>query len=182
MLTLLLCQNKKLAKNIMKSTFKNAVIFLSIKAEDDFLETGGAFEIFSGGLKHDSGTAVYGIAEDARADGREGDGFQFVFIGKAEAVQRGALQLAVFVSLAHARSNSMDDISRLKVAAGGDYRTPHMRPANAVALLLNSRSAFAPDSARHATAQLQRRIRRIDNGIRRKLRDVALHQADNTVI
>ena len=46
--------------DFVERLFKNRISLISIQAEDDFLETGGAFEIFSGGLKHDAGTAVYG--------------------------------------------------------------------------------------------------------------------------
>src|ERR1700736_357022 len=72
----------------------------------------------------------------------------------------------------------MDDEACLQGAAAGDGRVADLDRADLAALGLNRRSASPRDRSRHAAAQLQVVVRRVDDGVDILLRQVALQDFD----
>ncbi len=74
-------------------------------------------------------------------------------------------EFCLFISLSLARADGMDDVPRPKVATAGDHRAANRTATDFIALLLDGRTAFGANGARHASAQNQRGIGHIDDGI-----------------
>ncbi len=74
---------------------------------------------------------------------------------KAEAGPHGVRQFAGLAAFAHARTNGVDHVARLQIAAPGDHRAAHITVADFRAFLLDARPALAPDRARDTRSEDQ---------------------------
>ena len=63
------------------------------------------------------------------------------------------------------RANSMNNVLRLKVAAGSDNRIANRAPTDALALFVDRRAAFRVNGAIRSVAFVQSPMRRSDNCI-----------------
>ena len=93
--------------------------------------------------KHNLRTAFNRKTVNTRADGRNPDAFQAVFVCDFQAVQRRLFEFFLLVPLLSlARADGMDDVPRLEIATAGDHCAADRTAADFIAFLLYGGAAF----------------------------------------
>jgi len=132
-------------------------------------------------LQHDLSTTADRKTEDARADCRESQAAERLFIGQLQTRQGGAFQLFIFVAFAHLRTNGVNDVSGLQVSAGRQDCSTHGRAPDLIALQLYFGSALSPNGASDTRAQHELRVGCVDDGVGVLLGNITLDEPDLSV-